>query len=193
MLLTSKREYGDCSLLCFTETWLHGDIPDSLINLDGFTLYRADRVPEDCDKEKGGGVCIMTNDRWCSKVTKLSESCTPELETLFIKCCPFYSPREFANVIVAGVYVAPDANAKDAMHQLAAKVTEVENKFPDSLILVLGDFNHTKLSTALPRYKQHNVEFSNYYCEEFSTQNIEFSKLLHNHQNIYLSCLVVWK
>ena len=71
MLLTSKRDHRECSLLCFIDTWIYRDIPESLINLDGFMLYKADRVPEDCDKEKGGGVCMMTSDRWCCKVSKL--------------------------------------------------------------------------------------------------------------------------
>ena len=73
----------------------------------------------------------MTNDRWCKKADKLSESCTPELETLIIKCYPFYCPREFSNVIGTTVYVPPDANAKLAMQQLAAKITELENNNPD--------------------------------------------------------------
>ncbi|RXN29760.1 RNA-directed DNA polymerase from mobile element jockey [Labeo rohita] len=38
-----ERVYRESSLLCFTETWLKQDIPDSVISLTGFTLVRADR------------------------------------------------------------------------------------------------------------------------------------------------------
>lgn len=30
--------------MVFTETWLHQDIPDSLVELEGFSLVRADRT-----------------------------------------------------------------------------------------------------------------------------------------------------
>ncbi|KAG5279132.1 hypothetical protein AALO_G00074410 [Alosa alosa] len=49
------------------------------------------------EKSKGGGVCIMTNSKWCDprNVTVLSKSCSPHLEHLAIVCRPFYLPREF--------------------------------------------------------------------------------------------------
>ena len=99
---------------------------------------------------------MMVNDRWCKNVQVLSKSCSPVLETLFLKCNPFYSPREFANVIVATVYIpvfTSGDSATRAIRELADKVTAVENENPDSIVLVLGDFNHTKLSSFLPKYK----------------------------------------
>ena len=39
----------DCCVYVFTETWLHNHIPDSAIQLDKLTSYRADR-----DKDSGG-------------------------------------------------------------------------------------------------------------------------------------------
>ncbi|KAL0188434.1 hypothetical protein M9458_015533, partial [Cirrhinus mrigala] len=38
-----ERVYRESSLLCFTETWLNQDTPDSVISLTGFTFVRADR------------------------------------------------------------------------------------------------------------------------------------------------------
>ena len=62
-------------------------------------------------------------------------------------CRPFYSPREFSSVVLVGV------NAAKAINQLADQVLAVVN--PDSAVIVVGDFKHTCLSKALPRYKQH--------------------------------------
>ena len=72
-----------------------------------------------------------------------------ELETLIINCRPFYSPREFSSVVLVGV------NAAKAVNQLADQILAVENANPDSVVIVVGDFNHACLSKALPRYKQH--------------------------------------
>ena len=41
------------------------------------------------------------------------------------------------------------------MKVLAARVTATESAHPDSVVIVLGDFNHTNLKKFLPRYKQH--------------------------------------
>ena len=40
--------------MCLTETWLVDNKPDSLVNSDGFTLIRSDRLPA-LSGEKGGG------------------------------------------------------------------------------------------------------------------------------------------
>ena len=68
---------------------------------------------------------------------------------MIINCRPFYSPREFSSVVLVGV------NAAKAVNQLADQILAVENANPDSVVTVVGNFNHTCLSKALPRYKQH--------------------------------------
>ena len=90
----------------------------------------------------------MINQRWCNDLSILSTTCSPELETLIIKCKPFYLPREFTSVVIVGVYIPPQANAT------ADQITTVENSNPDSLVLIRGDFNHTTLSNELPKYKK---------------------------------------
>ena len=78
-----------------------------------------------------------------------------ELETLIINCRPFYSPREFSSVVLVGVYIPPEVNAAKAINQLADQILSMENANPDSVVIVVCNFNHTCLSKALPRYKQH--------------------------------------
>ena len=56
---------------------------------------------------------------------------------------------------VDGRVYPPEVNAAKAINQLADQVLAVENTNPDSVVIVVGDFNHTCLSKALPRYKQH--------------------------------------
>lgn len=56
-LARSQMEYRECSLMCFTETWLHQDISN-----DGFmTVHSAES-----GKRRGGGHAVLVNNRWCN-------------------------------------------------------------------------------------------------------------------------------
>lgn len=88
------------------------NIPDEAVQLDGTTLFRADRDAVSSGKKRGGGLCIYINKDWCMDATLISKHCSPLAEFLFVKCRPFYTPREFTSVIVAAVYIAPSPTAK---------------------------------------------------------------------------------
>ena len=156
LLLLNRRNSDFCrsAALCFTETWLSELTPDSGLYLPDFQLLRADRVTELSGKSRGGGICFYINEGWCTDVTVLKKSCSPHLETFFINCRPFYSPREFSSFILVGVYIPPQACVTEALQHLADQITDEERKHPDSLLIVLGDFNRANLSRELPRYRQ---------------------------------------
>lgn len=42
-LVRKQNIFRECSLMCFMETWLHDGIPNSSINIDGFSVVRSDR------------------------------------------------------------------------------------------------------------------------------------------------------
>ncbi|XP_076841985.1 NACHT, LRR and PYD domains-containing protein 3-like [Brachyhypopomus gauderio] len=153
MLINSRRVIADCSIMCFTETWLNEDVPDSTVHVDGFTLHRADRT-EASLKTKGGGLCCYVNQRWCTDTTMISRTCSSVLETLTIECRPFYLPRELKAIILVAVYIPPQAPSSEAAQLLSTQITDIENLYPDSTVLVLGDFNHVNLKQSLPRFKQ---------------------------------------
>ncbi|KAI4897626.1 hypothetical protein NFI96_030156, partial [Prochilodus magdalenae] len=155
LLNQTNKDFSAASALCFTETWLSELTPDSALHLPGFQLHRADRDAERSGKSRGGGICFYINERWCRDTTVLLKSCSPHLESLFITCRPFYSPREFSSFILAGTYIAPSACTSDALKQLAEQITKVEREFPDSLLIILGDFNSANLTKQIPKYRQH--------------------------------------
>ncbi|KAK0134739.1 hypothetical protein N1851_029630 [Merluccius polli] len=66
LLLGKNRDFPSSAVLCFTETWLSGLIPDSELHLAGFQLCRADRDTELSGKTKGGGICFYINSGWCN-------------------------------------------------------------------------------------------------------------------------------
>ncbi|XP_035286690.1 uncharacterized protein LOC118234332 [Anguilla anguilla] len=82
------------------------------------------------------------------------QHCSPVLETFFINCKPFYSPREFASFILVGVYIPPQALVQEAQRMLADQILCVERTNSDSFVIVLGDFNKGNLSHELPKYHQ---------------------------------------
>ena len=152
-LLTSQfRDYRDCSIFCLTETWLNSDIPNSSVCPPGFAIHRGDRSTSESNKTKGGGVCFLINERWCVNSTVVDKFCTPDIETVSVQCRPYYLPREFSSVLVVGVYI-PNS-APGAVSTLTNHILALENKYPDSLVIVLGDFNQTSLTKEMPRYKQ---------------------------------------
>ncbi|KAK0143622.1 hypothetical protein N1851_018252 [Merluccius polli] len=124
LLLGNNRDFPSSAVLCFTETWLSGLIPDSALHLAGFQLCRADRDTELSSKTKGGGICFYIN-------SVIQQHCSPDLESFIINCKPFYSPREFASFILVGVYIPPQANVQDAQRMLADQILCVERTNPD--------------------------------------------------------------
>ena len=57
-LMRSQCVFREASVVCFTETWLRDNIPDSTVNLAGFHCVRADRSCREGGKRAGGGVAI---------------------------------------------------------------------------------------------------------------------------------------
>ncbi len=157
LLLLSRfnKDLSNSAALCFTETWLNDAILDSVLHLPSFQLFRADRDAESTGKSHGGGTCFYINERWCTDVTVLKKMCCSDLETLFINCKLFYSPREIRSFILVSVYIPPQAHVSLALQKLADLITETEQQHPDSVLIILGDFNKANLSCELPKYRQH--------------------------------------
>ncbi len=141
LLSQTNKDFSNSAALCFTETWLNDAIPDSVLHLPNFQLIRADRNAESTGKSRGGGMCFYINERWCTDVTVLKKMCSSDLETLFINCKPFYSPWEICSFILVSVYIPPQAHTRSALQKLADLITETEQQHPDSVLIILGDFN----------------------------------------------------
>ncbi len=42
--ISFQRETRDCCIICLTETWMSAMVPDSAIELTGFSVHRSDRI-----------------------------------------------------------------------------------------------------------------------------------------------------
>ncbi len=142
-------------MFVFTETWQKDNIPDSAIQLNRLTCYRVDRDSSLSGKTRGGGLCVYINKEWCNNAAVVSKHCSSLVEFMFVKCRPFYMPREFTAIVTVAVYIPPCANVKDALLKLYSTISEQQTNNPDGFFIIAGDFNHANLETVLPKFYQH--------------------------------------
>ena len=78
-------------IMAFTETWLNDCMPNSMIQLPGYRIFRQDRMGESV-KVRGGGIAIAQGivdffnaDRTISTYTKDLEQCLAKLDIPHMK------------------------------------------------------------------------------------------------------------
>ncbi len=155
--ISYQWEIRDCCVICLTETWMSAIVPDSAIELTGFSVHRSDRTKELTGKSRGGGVCFYINNSWCDErnIHSIKSFCSPDLEFHTLLCRPFWLPREFTAIIIMAVYIPPQANTDQALKELYRNISEQETAHPDAAFVVTGDFNKANFRTIAPKYFQH--------------------------------------
>ncbi len=155
--ISYQRETRDCCIICLTETWMSAVVPDSAIELTGFSVHRSDRTKELTGKSRGGGVCFFINNSWCDErnLHSIKSFCSPDLEFHMLLCRPFWLPREFTAIIITAVYIPPQANTDQALKELYGNISEQETACPEAAFIVTGDFNKANFRTMAPKYFQH--------------------------------------
>ncbi len=151
--ISFQRDIRDCNIICLSETWLTPSVPDTAVTpSDNFSVLRMDRTAE-AGKSKGGGVCFMTNKKWCDprNISSLSRSCSPHLEHLSIICRPFYLPRKFSAVIVTAVYI-PSCPTRGP-NTLDHCYSQFKNAYKARSLPAFGKSDHAAIFLT-PEYKQ---------------------------------------
>lgn len=147
------RDYRESAIVAVTESWLEDKDLDETVNIDGFSLIRSDR--RNTVKVQGGGIAVYINENWCKQVTVKYSFCSDDLEYQVLSCRPFYLPREFGSVIIINVYVPPTAKDKEVREQLLKCIDKYEKENPESVKIILGDFNQFELDEYIPNYDQY--------------------------------------
>ncbi|KAK0141619.1 hypothetical protein N1851_020933 [Merluccius polli] len=132
-LVARSKDFHSSAVFAFMETHLSPATPDEAVELEGFFL-----VP--------GGQRLCGSEQ----VARWRTIVAGALESLCILCRPFYSPREYSSFIFVCVYIPPSADVTSAVVTLAEQIMSVECQYPDSFVIVVGDFNRANLSRALP-------------------------------------------
>ncbi len=149
-----ERTYDEASVIALTETWLDEATPDAEVDLDNLTIIRADRTKKS-GKGRVGGVCMYINDRWCKNIKTHNKICTPDVEMLTLSLRPFHLAREFPTVVISRLYVPPSADANTAAETVACIISDMQGKYPSTLVFITGDFNSCRLDKVLPSFHQY--------------------------------------
>lgn len=124
------------------------------VNLDNFIICLAD-CKRGSGKERGRGVCVYINNRWCSNIKIHSKICTVNLEMLTVSLRPFCLPREFPAVILNYVYIPPSANVDIAAELVTNTVSDMQGKCTEAPMFITGDFKSCRLDKTLPAFQQY--------------------------------------
>ncbi|XP_020903893.1 uncharacterized protein LOC114574179 [Exaiptasia diaphana] len=126
-------------LVCVTETWLREHIENNIINISGYNIIRRNRV-----ESQHGGVCIYV--RNSIHFTVLDTIMDQNFEVLWIKLRPNQLPRGISSIIIGIVYHPQSANDQMMKTYLYDSLSNIEAQYPDSGIIVLGDFNQLNIA-----------------------------------------------
>lgn len=129
--LAADISSNSVDICIITETWLHNQISDNAIALEGFTCIRKDRVDR-----SGGGVCIYTRNDW--KVFKIPQS-ENDYECLWLKI----STGKSYDFYTAALYHPPNSayNANDLTEFLSNSCDEILTGNPQATVIIAGDIN----------------------------------------------------
>lgn len=112
-------------IVCISETWFHSSISDTVYQLPGFSLFRADRVTN------AGGVCIYIRKDIKCKIILKSEPNSP-IEYLFLEVAMNYVDK-----LLVGCVYRPNRNIP--LEALILNIQDVTLPYKD--IIIAGDFN----------------------------------------------------
>jgi hypothetical protein len=150
------KDFKECCVMAFTETWLTERDQDSDLMISGFGApHHLDRNSEVTKKTQGGGVCLYINQRYCTSVTVRERICTPDVELLSVSLRPFHLPRKFPQIFITVVYIHPRAHAPSSCKTVYDLVQKLQSISPDAPAFVMGDFNHVSLKKSVPNFHQY--------------------------------------
>ena len=128
------REYS-ADIAFITESWLKNSVPDEVIEIGGYRVFRRDRT------EKGhGGVCIYTKSCYVANVISdipNEDGC----EVLWVKVNPRRLPRGFSALVLGVLYHPPSTNKTTMLQYLQSSLELLEIKYPNCGLILAGDFN----------------------------------------------------
>ena len=127
-------------------------IPDSAIVPDGFSIFRQDRTATS-GESKGGGVCVMTNNNWCSDVKIISSDCSAQVAPHDLMSG--LPSAEGIHICCDNSSVYPAAATRRQQHGTRSAVwviiDKTETSRPDAAFVVAGDFNTANMKKVLPK------------------------------------------
>ena len=133
----------DIDILCVSETWLEPNIPDRLVNIDGYNIFRN-------DGGRGGGTCLYV--RNCLKGAKVKTDglLCQGIQDIWVKV----QLNKLPSIIVGAMYRHPHATS-DSFDYIREVLQNIALK--NKSIFLLGDLNDNILNRQSKLQKIVNV------------------------------------
>lgn len=121
------REFP-CNIICISESWLSPDIPDDMVGLDDYVIFRNDRIGR-----MGGGVAMYVHRSFKSRIVASSErQYSGKPEYLFVEVNSQSHPK----ILIAVVYRPPKAGY---LSEFIEECTRLHSSYNN--LIIMGDFN----------------------------------------------------
>ena len=136
------------SVFAVTESWFTSDLPDNMISIDGFYVFRDDRN----DGRFGGGVAIWV--RSCLR----AEVYRPVGDQFGCNSAWLFFHR--LNICFICIYIPPSSvchHAMDVVNFIETNLDNVLSKYPSYNIMITGDFNHLRIMNLCSAFDLVNV------------------------------------
>ena len=125
-------------IIAITESWLHDDISDELIAVNGFKIYRNDR----CHSHVGGVCIYLSVIIPCQRRYDLECS---RFECIWLRLRPKRLPWPLCGIVICLICNPPLSSAQDVRdldEYLIDSSDKLRNIYPDCGIVILGGFNN---------------------------------------------------
>ena len=166
---------NNADIVCITETWLTGSIPDSVVEIKGFALVRKDRQGD----RRGGGVCpYIKSSIGFSTIDELSNS---PFETLWLYLRPNRLPRGFSCLIFGVNYHPPLEDDIKFTEHLISSLDFALIKYHKAGIMLICDFNRLNYRHICNHFNLRQI-VKNPKCGG-AILDLVFTNLSHNYNN----------
>ena len=135
LAVTMKLHQVD--LACITESWCHGGMTDSMLDIPGYKLLRRDRN----DGRVGGGLLAYVHPVWTAECGPTFTRITWKLWFIFTVRSP-RMPRQFSHITIGLVYHPPNTDHSSMVKHILRTMNIIRLQHLHSSFMITGDFNH---------------------------------------------------
>jgi ribonucleases P/MRP protein subunit RPP40 len=141
------------------ETWLHKDIENGEISLEGYTFFRRDR--ESCIKTRGGGVLLYV--KKCYKAMEVADENDFKSESIWVKIVG----QEKKHIHIGVCYRTIDCSEEEN-NALFNSI----RKYSENPLVIMGDFNYRDIDWLIPDSGPLGLKFLNLVNDCFLVQHV---------------------
>ena len=135
-LIKPLIENNSIDICTISETWLHDLIPNTFVNIPGYTIIRQDRILPDRTK-RGGGLVMYISNRIEHYINRPDLNyCDQNIEMQWIE---IHIPNQ-KKYFIGNIYRPPNTNSTEALSKLNITFEKLK-EISRSEIFCLGDFN----------------------------------------------------